>query len=114
MCARVFSRSGDQEPHAKELQTMSMTGDHTTIDDGLDHAGKRLRDVAAKAGEKVQKFADKLNSPEGLNRAYGEVEERASRAYGAVRERVKERPGVALGVAAGAGMLIGMLLTRRR
>lgn len=66
---------------------------------------KDVRKLAvAVGGEARQEFDDFAH----LAQARGED------AYRSVSQTVKERPGLALGVAAGVGVLVGLLLSSRR
>jgi ElaB/YqjD/DUF883 family membrane-anchored ribosome-binding protein len=72
-----------------------------------------VSEIASKASRRLQKFADKYGVAERADKFVDSVEQRATHAYGAVKERVQERPTMALGVAAGVGILIGLMLARR-
>lgn len=79
----------------------------------------RLADAASKAARAEVKHASKR-----FNTMSGSVRERASETVSALRERatesvdlaaarVRAHPGAAVGISLGAGLLIGMLLSRR-
>lgn len=68
----------------------------------------RLAEAANKAARvEVRTVGHRLES---LGRS---VRERASEAPAYVSDRVREHPGAAIGVSLGAGLLIGLLLSRR-
>jgi ElaB/YqjD/DUF883 family membrane-anchored ribosome-binding protein len=85
---------------------MSMTDDQTTQDafgtdqgngkmkENLKHLGDQAKTQFRSASEKMQRSAEDMNSK--------------------LQEQVRERPTMAIGLAAGAGVLIGMLLASRR
>lgn len=91
---------------------MPMTGD-TTLENGAQEAGKRFGDLAAKAQRQVHKIADQVGLGDQADQLVAKVERQASRSYGAMKETVRERPTLAVGVAAGVGVLIGLMLARR-
>lgn len=77
-----------------------------------------LRATSAQTGEKIQEI--RARAEQSLKQArvrLAEVEtvavERAKQAAGAADEYVRENPWQAIGVAAGVGLLLGLLVSRR-
>jgi len=68
----------------------------------------RLADAAGKAARHEVHTARQK-----LNRSADVLRDRASHGADYVRTQVRERPGAAVGVSLGAGLLIGLLLARR-
>lgn len=98
------SRKNGQARTALRARTHDVIDDFTELRKDMG----RLADAANKAARvEVKTVGHRL---ETLGRS---VRERASEAPGYVSEKVREHPGAAIGVSLGAGLLIGMLLTRR-
>lgn len=68
----------------------------------------RLADAASKAARSEVAHAGKRL--EGLGR---DMRTRASEGANLAAEKVREHPGAALGISLGAGLLLGLLLSRR-
>lgn len=65
-----------------------------------DAAGKAARAEANQAGQKVRSFG-------------GDIRQRATDTADYVTTQVREHPGAALGATLGAGVILGLLLSRR-
>lgn len=77
-----------------------------------------LRDSASEAGDEVSKLQDKMRdrlraARSSLTELEYEVVDKAKAAANATDEYVHTRPWTAIGVAAGIGAVIGLLLNRR-
>lgn len=89
------------------------TGNTTT-----DKVKQSAADLAATAREKGHEFVDRARSEadrlrrEGERRAH-EVAEYAGDYYDEMSEMVRRKPAQALGIAAGIGFLVGLILARR-
>jgi ElaB/YqjD/DUF883 family membrane-anchored ribosome-binding protein len=77
-----------------------------------------LRATSAQTGEKIQEV--RARAEESLKQARTRLTEMEDQAYQRARELaqstegyVRENPWQALGIAAGVGLLVGMLLSRR-
>ncbi len=101
-------------------QTESITRDKLVADLKLvvSDAEELLRATAGQAGEKVA--AARAKAEEGLGRARarlkdleGEVAERGRQAARATDEFVHREPWKAVGIAAGVGLIVGLLIGRR-
>ncbi len=66
-----------------------------------DAASKAARDEVKHTGVRLQKLR-------------GSMKQRASEGATFLTERVRERPGASVGIAVGAGLLLGLLLSARR
>jgi ElaB/YqjD/DUF883 family membrane-anchored ribosome-binding protein len=75
-----------------------------------------LRDDVNSLGHDMAEFAGALQH-DASDQA-GVLAQRAQRAaqqaVASLQEQVRERPGVAIGIAAGAGIILGLLLANRR
>lgn len=91
---------------------MPMTGD-TTLENGAQDTGSRFGELAAKAQRQVHKIADQVGLGDEADQLVAKVEQQATRSYGAMKATVRERPTLAVGVAAGFGVLVGLMLARR-
>lgn len=67
----------------------------------VQHAGERLSGAATSLGTQARERADSLR-------------ERARERVDLVSDQVRERPGAAIGLSLGAGLILGMLLSPRR
>ena len=85
-------------------------------DDALGAHAKELRDDVKELGRDLRKFMETVGAEarDGASHLVDRARNQSGEAYRNVAHAVKERPGVALGVAAGAGLLIGLLLSHRR
>ncbi|MFZ5557077.1 MAG: DUF883 family protein [Pseudomonadota bacterium] len=101
-------------------QTENVTRDKLVADLKLviADAEELLRATAGQAGEKVA--AARARAEEGLDRVRGrlkelegEVAERGRQAARATDEFVHREPWKAVGVAAGVGLIVGLLIGRR-
>lgn len=70
-------------------------------------AGAGVDEVRARAEESVRAAREKLDA------LHGDVSKRAREAAKAADDYVRERPWSAIGVAAGVGFVIGLLVARR-
>ncbi len=71
------------------------------------HTGERVAEVRARAEESVQQARSRLSEMQD------DVLQEARDAAAAAADYVKKNPWQSLGMAAGAGLLIGLLLRRR-
>ena len=84
----------------------------------VDSAVETGRDYAERAKETGREYADRARTEasrlydEGQRRA-GEVAHYAEERYDDVSDMVRRRPAQALGIAAGVGFLVGLILARR-
>jgi ElaB/YqjD/DUF883 family membrane-anchored ribosome-binding protein len=76
-----------------------------SVSDGVADVRHDVEQLATTVGAEVKARAG------SLSRA---AQETTSRAVEATRSQVRERPAAAMGVAAGAGLLLGLLLASRR
>lgn len=87
-----------------------------TAFESLEKAGPNGRNLASNAGKTIKKFADSVGEHLGVHNA-GELAEKVDaqtrKAYSTARSTVQERPAMAVGIAAGTGLLIGLMLARR-
>jgi len=89
------------------------------IKSGLANAEELLRETASSAGEsKVTELADKLRDhfcvlKERLHDAEDIAREKTKAAVNITEDFVHERPWTAVGIAAGVGLIIGLLIGRR-
>ena len=89
------------------------TGNTTT-----DKVKQSAAEIAAAAREKGEEFVDRAKSEadrlyrQGERRAH-EVAEYAGDYYDEMSEMVRRKPAQALGIAAGVGFLVGLILARR-
>ncbi|MET0183360.1 MAG: hypothetical protein ABW199_10780 [Caulobacterales bacterium] len=75
-----------------------------------------LRDDASKLGGAIKSAArEKIADQRGrLEDATHELSERAQTIFSRLEERVRNKPAAALGISLGAGLVLGMLMFRRR
>jgi ElaB/YqjD/DUF883 family membrane-anchored ribosome-binding protein len=85
-----------------------------TARDAADHAASNGRHLMDKAGKSARKFADQVGERLDSGELAHEVEARTRKYYSLMKTQVQERPGVAVGIAAGAGVLVGLLLAAGR
>lgn len=88
-----------------------------TAYEALSQVEKNGQDLMSKAGKSVRKIADTVGDRFGVSNASElahEVDARTKRAYTQIKGQVQQRPAVAVGIAAGAGLLIGLMLSSRR
>lgn len=90
---------------------MTLTNEHAK--NGPDETIQRVGEMASRAGRQAQKFAEKLHLGARADQIAADVEHRAVKAYETVKTGVQDRPTMAIGVAAGVGVLIGLMLSRR-
>lgn len=69
--------------------------------------GEKIQEVRARAEESLRQARTRLNAIED------EALQRAREVADATEEYVKENPWQSLGIAAGVGLLVGLLLSRR-
>lgn len=69
--------------------------------------GEKIQEVRARAEESLRQARTRLNAIED------EALQRAREVADATEEYVRENPWQSLGIAAGVGMLVGLLLSRR-
>lgn len=92
---------------AKQLRKSlhTLREDINSLGADVNELGHNVADLAGAMGEdakvRFSRFADTSR-------------DHAEHAVSDLQARVRERPGVALGVAAGAGLVLGLLLTARR
>ncbi|MCQ0969970.1 DUF883 domain-containing protein [Paracoccus sp. TK19116] len=86
--------------------------------DLVDAAKETGREYADRARETGREYADRARSE--ANRLYDEGQRRATEVahyaeerYDEVSDMVRRKPGQALGIAAGVGFLVGLILARR-
>lgn len=98
-----------------EVTTDQLVADLKTV---MNDAEALLRATSAQTGEKIQEI--RARAEESLRQAKGrlsEIEEeamkRAREVADAADEYVRENPWQAVGIAAGIGLLLGVLLSRR-
>lgn len=86
-------------------------------------AGSAVADTYHDSGVAARKTASNLNAladavahdtRDGVRQVTHLVENESSKLISYVRESIQERPTLTLGVAAGVGILIGMMLSARR
>ena len=84
----------------------------------IEDAEELLKMTAGQAGERVSEMRSRIE--DRLQRANGELAQlqsaavdQAKQAARATDDFVHERPWVAVGIAAGVGVLVGMLISRR-
>ena len=70
-------------------------------------AGDKVQEVRARAEDSIKQARDRIHSVEN------EAVRRAREMAGAAETYVRENPWQSLGIAAGVGMLVGLLLSRR-
>lgn len=82
--------------------------------DVLDDFGELRKDVGrlAEAASKAAR-AEVTNAGKRLEKAGRELRTRATNGAHYAAEKVRAHPGAAIGVSLGAGLLLGMLLSRR-
>jgi len=104
--ATTQSLENDRKRLARDLKTV------------LDDAEELLRHAARDAGDGYNEARDRLE--QSLKAARGELEEvekalmdRARRAGHATDSYVREHPWESVGIGAGIGLLLGMLIARR-
>lgn len=73
-----------------------------------DAAGKAARAEVSMTGERIEKLGRTLRSRANESAKY--LRERADDGVGYVSDQVRERPGAAIGLSIGVGMLIGFAL----
>ena len=100
---------------AQELSASQLIDDLTAV---IKDAESLLRVTAAQTGDKVQEIRARAEETVRNAKArLGEVEEqaleRAREFAGEADEYVRGNPWQAVGIAAGVGILIGMLMSRR-
>lgn len=92
-------------------------------DSALKEMGSAVAETYHDSGVAARKTATGLNqlaeavvhdTKDGVRQVTHLVESESSKAIGFVRESIQERPNLTLGIAAGAGILIGMMLSARR
>ncbi|MDX2235909.1 MAG: hypothetical protein NW200_15525 [Hyphomonadaceae bacterium] len=83
------------------------------VADDVSEAGKRASAFADKIGGKARKIVDEIGLGHRADQVAADVSKRAARAYDVAKETVKEKPTLAIGVAATAGLLLGLMLSRR-
>lgn len=86
-------------------------------------AGSAVAETYRDSGAAARKTANNLNAlanavahdtRDGVRQVTDLVENESSKVIGYVRSSVQERPNLTLGIAAGVGILIGMMLSSRR
>lgn len=84
--------------------------------DGLARNTKEVADDVQAFGRDVLKLAGALGdeAKTRIEDFSGDARHQAQAAYGQIKQRVSANPAIALGIAASAGVLIGMLLRGRR
>lgn len=88
-----------------------------TARETAEHAERNGSGLIAKAGKSARNIAGKVGERFGVADASElahEVEARTKQYYSHMKTQVQERPGVAVGIAAGAGLLIGLMLASGR
>lgn len=98
-----------------EVTTDQLVADLKTV---MEDAEALLKATSAQTGEKIQEI--RARAEESLRQArarLGEVEEealrRAREISDSAEDYVRENPWQSVGIAAGAGLLLGLLLSRR-
>ncbi|RNF35854.1 DUF883 family protein [Paracoccus methylarcula] len=87
-----------------------------TLEDMADNqAAERLRERGAEFAETVREtgreYADRARA--GAGRLYEEGHRKAEEGYDELSELVRRHPAKSLGIAAGLGFLVGLILARR-
>jgi ElaB/YqjD/DUF883 family membrane-anchored ribosome-binding protein len=93
------STQSDQISNGKLKHALASVGD------GVSEVRQEVGHLASAVGDEIKARADAIGRS---------VMTTTSRAVDATRESVRQRPAAALGVAAGAGLLVGLLLAARR
>jgi ElaB/YqjD/DUF883 family membrane-anchored ribosome-binding protein len=72
--------------------------------------------AARKTGRDLNQLAEAVvsDTKDGVRQVSDLVENESSKVVSYVRESIQERPNLTLGIAAGVGILIGMMLAARR
>jgi ElaB/YqjD/DUF883 family membrane-anchored ribosome-binding protein len=84
----------------------------TNIKQALNSVGEGVADVRSEVGQLATAIGDEVKARAGtMSKA---AQETGSRAMEAARIQVREHPAATLGIAAGAGLLLGLLLAGRR
>lgn len=101
-------------PTAEKAQDILMSDFQTLVAD----TEKLLAHTASLAGEQADELRDQINESlvrarETLSVAQVALRERGQEAMVATEEYVQANPWQSVGIAAGAGFLIGLLATRR-
>ncbi len=75
-----------------------------------------LREDVNTLGNDVAHFAEAISyeAKDRVNGLAGRAQEAAGATVEALQNQVRERPGVSIGLAAGAGLILGVLLASRR
>lgn len=87
-----------------------------TAHETAEHVGQNGRDLMNKAAKTARKLTDAVGERLGVADASElahKVDERTRKAYGQIKEQVQQRPALAVGIAAGAGLVLGLLMSRR-
>lgn len=95
------------DTYAKSIKSAADTATDTFHDTGsaIHETAKDLSDLASTAQEEVKG---------GIRQLSHAVEDASSSIVQYVREFVQERPGISISIIAGAGLLLGLLLSNRR
>ncbi|WP_296256299.1 MULTISPECIES: DUF883 family protein [unclassified Pseudomonas] len=101
-------------PTAEKAQEVLMSDFQTLVAD----TEKLLAHTASLAGEQADELRDQINESllrarETLSVAQAALRERSQEAVVATEEYVQANPWQSVGIAAGAGFLLGLLATRR-
>lgn len=79
-------------------------------------AGQNGRDLMNKAAKTARKLTDAVSERFGVantEELAQKINTQSRRAYGQMKTQVRQRPAVAVGIAAGAGLILGLLLSNR-
>jgi len=101
--------------HSSEVNTDKLVEDLKVV---MRDAEALIKATSAQTGEKIQEVRSRAEESlrqarERLAALEGEAMQRAREVAGATEVYVRENPWQSLGAAAGVGLLIGLLLSRR-
>jgi ElaB/YqjD/DUF883 family membrane-anchored ribosome-binding protein len=112
---------------AREIVSEAASEMGDVVSEGLDEARERFEDAASDFEKRARRTRRELRRRaeeagdaarerrvEGLQRGYRKVRKDASDLADDVNSYVRENPGTAIAIAAGAGFLLGMLVRGRR
>jgi len=92
--------------------TPTNSGLETNIKQALNSVGEGVADVRSEVGQLASAIGEEVKARAGSVSKAAQVT--GNRAMEAARMQVREHPAATLGIAAGAGLLLGLLLAGRR
>jgi ElaB/YqjD/DUF883 family membrane-anchored ribosome-binding protein len=96
---------------------MSTSGNHGSGSDGnIDDLARGAQDTLKKVGRDAMKVMDSIggNGVDRAEKAVAFVQDQTHVALETLKDTVRDKPRLSMGIAAGAGLVLGLLLAARR